>query len=100
MAAINDENESDDSSLTINNSYVVVPTAKSKSNQNNYIVLKSPTKDQLSKKKVRDSLLLYSNKSFKKDEIYMWPSKVVIKSGIVKFFINQHIILKRSFLLF
>lgn len=69
MAAINDENESDESSLTINNSYVVIPTSD-KSDQN-YIVLKSPTKDQLSKKSVRDSLLLYKNKTFKKDEIFM-----------------------------
>lgn len=77
MIAINDaENESDESScLTINNSYLVIPKSKTDkvnqaTNQNyveNYIVLKTPTKDQ-TKRNVRDSLLLYKNRSLKKDE--------------------------------
>ena len=79
MAAINDENESDES-LTINNSYVVLKSKATSSslqtsaNQNsvfdNYIVLKSPTKDS-AKKSVRDSLLIYKSRGLKKDEQFV-----------------------------
>lgn len=77
MASINDENESDES-LTINNSYVVLKskatssTLQTSTNQNsvdNYIVLKSPTKD--TKKGVRDSLLIYKNRGLKKEENFL-----------------------------
>lgn len=79
MAAINDENESDES-LTINNSYVVLKSKatssslQTSSNQNsvldNYIVLKSPTKDN-AKKSVRDSLLIYKSRGLKKDDNFV-----------------------------
>lgn len=79
MAAINDENESDES-LTINNSYVVLKSKatgsslQASTNQNSamdsYIVLKSPTKDH-AKKNVRDSLLIYKSRGLKKDENFL-----------------------------
>lgn len=78
MAAINDENESDES-LTINNSYLVLKskatggTLQASTNQNSvdsYIVLKSPTKDS-AKKSVRDSLLIYKSRGLKKDENFV-----------------------------
>ena len=80
-ATINDENKSDES-ITIDNSYLVIQkshlesktvaetdkTNQISTNQSDYIVLKTPTKDQLSKKNVRDSLLLYKSRGLKKIE--------------------------------